>query len=106
MEAVSRLAAEPAAQRAYLASLGLSADVDELALEFNDVAAARDDMRALSELSADEHRAVAEIDRLLRHMSGEANAHLWTQGALVTSARWKEVRVRAQECLLLLQQKR
>ena len=102
IEAVEHLAAEPAAQQAYLASLGVPDGIDELALEFDDIAAARDDMRESAELTPEEHRMLRLIDDLLKNMSQKANMDIWTPAALVASAHWAEVRMRSREFLHLL----
>lgn len=104
IDAVEHLAAEPTAQQSYLVQLGFSDTVDELALEFDDTAAARNDMLAVNELTAEEHRVITLITELLAAMGGESNAHLWTPEALSSNRKWIDVREQARECLRLMKQ--
>ena len=101
-DAVEHLASEPSAQQAYLASIGDPEVVDELALEFDDVAAASDDMLAVGELTPQEHREIGSINDLLIRISGKADAHLWAPAALATSAGWAAIRQQAQKCLRIV----
>jgi len=96
---VEQLASDAAAQLAYLDQLKVSPGVDELALEFDDIAPARDDMLAVGELNNDEHRAVTQLDAVLSRMSGGADERLWTREAVASDARWAELRRQAGECL-------
>lgn len=67
-------------------------NVDELALEFNDVALAAHLAVAAGTMTADAAAAVAGVDEALDAMSGMANAALWTVGALFDAAEWVEIR--------------
>lgn len=104
VNAVEHIASESSEQQAYLAGIGTPGTVDELALEFDDVAAAKDDMLASGELTSAEHREVGLIGDLLTRISGHANAHLWTPAALTASEEWATIRRQAQKCLHLMRQ--
>jgi hypothetical protein len=90
--AVGHLAAEPAAQVAYLASIGTAGLADELALEFED---AYNVLRpGLPQLNVPESAVekLSRLEALLDEMSAGHQAELWTPGALQTSGYWSEVR--------------
>jgi hypothetical protein len=101
---VTRLAAEPDAQLAYLKHImrGIDAwpSLDELALEFDDeYERVRPDSGPEAEtLSPAAVEALALLDARLDAMSGEANAHLWEPAAL-NGPEWTEVRRLAKSTL-------
>lgn len=101
-ESVLILGAPPHEQLEYLAQLGLAGCVDELALEFDDIAAAAEDMRCHLELTQAQCDAVKELDGFLASISGRSRANLWTEEALSTSAEWNEVRRLAKKLIDLL----
>lgn len=101
-EALAILAADPAKQLEHLRGLGLPGAIDELALDYDAVAAAADYMLLSKELGENQSVAVKELNERLLRMSGHANADLWTPDALSSAPEWKEVRSRAEECLQLL----
>lgn len=100
-ESLRRLASPPTEQ---LQALGSDeGPVDEIALEFDDVAQAV----ALSGwLSPEGAAAVRQLGERLSKMSGRANAHLWTRSALSQAAEWQEIRRLAQIALGLLPRSR
>jgi hypothetical protein len=53
-------------------------------------------------LTAPQADAVRALDGQLDRMSGEANAHHWTNNALVSDPAWVEVRRLARECLAVM----
>jgi hypothetical protein len=67
---------------------------DELALDFDDAyqvvvgSFARD-------FTSEQLTALQMLDALLEEMSGAQNSHLWTEEAVVSHDRWREVRSRA-----------
>jgi len=99
MDAVAVLASDPARQLEHLRELGLPEGIDELALEYDAIAAAADDMLRLRELDQNQYDSVKKLDGLLSRMSGKANSTLWTAEALSSAPEWKEVRSVAKECL-------
>jgi len=99
MEAVAVLASDPVEQLEHLRELGLPEGIDELALEYDAIAAAADDMLRLRELDQNQHDSVTKLAGLLSRMSGKANSMLWTAEALSSAPEWKEVRSVAKECL-------
>jgi hypothetical protein len=83
----------------WLQNAGFPGVADELALSFNDIAAARENMLQCGELSNKECEAIERLDKYLDQMSGSENAELWTVHALNTSKEWEEVRALAKLAL-------
>jgi hypothetical protein len=97
---VVRLLASPAPmQLQHLAAIGLPNGVDELALEFDDVAALAKGMRERGELSESQLVRLQALDDQLERMSGAVNAALWTADALAERREWAEVRRLATDAL-------
>jgi hypothetical protein len=99
LDAVALLASDPSKQLQHLRELGLPEGIDELALEYDAIAAAADDMLQLGELDRQQFDSVRKLDGLLSCMSGEANSMLWTAESLSSAREWQEVRSVAKECL-------
>ena len=97
------LASDPVAHLQHLRGLGLPEEIDELALEYDDIAAAADDMLQLGELNKNQYDSVKKLDDLVSRMSGITNLQLWTTEGLSSALEWKEVRRLAKECLRLLE---
>jgi len=85
-----------------LRRLGDQAGVDELALDYDAIAAAGEDMRQHSELTAAQCHAVQELNEYLKSISGATNGPLWTPEALFVAREWADVRRMASEALRLL----
>lgn len=102
VDAVAVLALNPEKQLEYLQEIGLPDGVDELALGYDAIAAAADDMVRLQELDLIQCKEIKKLNRMLQDMSGRDNAMLWTNEALFTADEWKDVRHLAEECLRLL----
>jgi hypothetical protein len=68
-------------------------------LEFDDLFAVH---RACPDSLGPAGPALADLDRALDRMSGEANAHSWTDQALKPATEWHEVRALATLALALL----
>ena len=77
-------------------------NIDELALQFADIACARNGMLQSGEINSTQHDCVADLDEFLNSLSGMKNSLLWTIGALRSDPRWDIVRKKAQQCLALL----
>ena len=90
--AVVRLAWAADAQIEYLHGIGVGGLADELALEFDDAFAVH---RACPGSLGPAGPVLADLDRALDRMSGEANARLWTGQALQSATEWREVRALA-----------
>ena len=103
-DAVTLLASDPVHQLEHLCKLGLPEAIDELALEFDALAAASDDLRRLKELDGNQYASIKKLDDFLLCMSGQNNFHLWTAEAISSAPEWKELRNVASECLRLLNQ--
>jgi len=76
--------------------------IDELALCYDDIAAAAEGMLMDHELNGAQCERVQELNEHLESFSGSQNAHLWTADALRTADEWKKVRRIAKDCLALL----
>jgi hypothetical protein len=76
--------------------------IDELALDYDGIAAAAGDMREKGETDSATCDSVRELNNYLGAISGKANAHLWTAEALRTAPEWQHVRRMAKDCLSLL----
>jgi hypothetical protein len=96
---VVRLAWAADAQIAYLRGIGVGGSADELALEFDDMFAAH---RACPDSLGPVGYVLADLDRALVRMSGDANVDLWTDEALRSAAEWHEVRALAAVALAAL----
>src|SRR5512139_1937174 len=99
VRAVAVLTLPAEQQVAYLVSIGVPESVDELALEFEDGRLLAAQFEALGWIRHECIRKIVDLDDLLKRMSGEANAELWTVQALMHSPQWVEVRLLAQELL-------
>jgi hypothetical protein len=97
------LASNPATQLEHLRQQGLPEGIDELALDFDAIAAAADYMLELGELKQNQCECIKKVLALLTRMSGQTNAKLWEPEALFSRPEWDEVRSAANECLRLLQ---
>lgn len=97
IDAVKLLASEATVQLDSLGERGLAPSVNELAMEFDDIACARDDMLAKGELNASEHRAVAMLDAAFDKMT-PADGAVWTPEAVKHDVRWADIRRLAAEC--------
>ena len=76
------------------------AKADELALEYGDAVIGA---RAFSTaLAPAQWSALTQIDALLAGMSGEENAELWSEAAVVAHPRWQEVRRAAVSAMALI----
>lgn len=95
------LASPPSDQAKHLEDLGTAPSTDELALEFSDACALVPELHRHSLVSTEAQEALKRVDDVLGSMS-EGPSEVWTIDAL-TSAQWREVRVRANEALALLQ---
>jgi hypothetical protein len=97
------LAADAGDQLAHLAQMDVPVCIDELALDYDAIAAAAGDMLGKGELNSDQCACVTCLNTLLKQMSGKLNAHLWTAEGLYSAPEWTEVRRRARECLILFE---
>lgn len=100
--ALSLLSASSEVQLKYLDDLGLPDVVDELALEFDDVAPAVGNLVEVRAITTNAADAVRRVDAQLAAMSGEQRSQLWTPQALRTAPEWDEVRRLADRALALL----
>ena len=98
------LASMPDNQLAHLRALGVPFGVDELALEYDDIALAAESMFCDGELNEVQRDTVLELNDILKRMSGAQNAHLWTIRALRTAPEWSNVRQAAVRCLQQFQE--
>jgi hypothetical protein len=96
------LASAPSIQLEHLAQLGLPEGIDELALEYDDIAAAAGTMLNNGVLNQAQADCATKLNQFQNEFSGQANAHLWTVEALQSAEEWKTVRGMAAECLATL----
>ena len=100
-QAIADLAAPAALQDERLCGCGFDAQYgnDELALVFEGIYLAANDMRACGELSDDQVSAPQPLNTLLLKWSGQEHEDFWRREALWTDSRWEEVRACAQTVL-------
>lgn len=89
-DVLARLAAPASAQIAYLQDLGVTPSIDELALEFDDIAVLVPELVENGRLTREQVETVMALDRTLQAMSGIDD--LWNDAALRSDPRWAEVR--------------
>ncbi|HEY2352913.1 MAG TPA: hypothetical protein VGH83_10385 [Candidatus Acidoferrum sp.] len=83
-------------------TLGIPEGVDELALEYDDIAAAADSMCEGGEIDIQERDCVIKLNAFLSEFGGQNKAHLWTPEALHSAPEWEQVRRMAADCLTRL----
>ena len=100
---VIKLLAQSASQQLnYLNSIGAIDNVDELALEFDDVFIVMTS-QSNTFLSEEQKKLICDLNLYLDAMSEEENEHLWTTNALLNSKEWAEVRRISKLCLAALE---
>ena len=112
VRSVTALAAAPEEQTRYLESLQIPdyersdgpdlRNIDELALEFEDSLLTHEALLERGDLTDQQMKCLATLDRALDRMSGEKNADLWTIEALWSKPEWGNIRNLAASCLELL----
>src|SRR6188768_210747 len=107
-ETIVRLAASADDQHAYLESIlaHLTPNGDatgygniELALEFDGIYPATEDMRQCGEITQEEIDAAKPLEALLTRWNGQQNADFWRREALWQDPRWEQVRQCARQVL-------
>jgi hypothetical protein len=93
------LARGPVDQLLYVRRLGTG--MDELALEFDDVAPARLKLLAEGSITLDQSDAIAAVDRQLDRMT-RAGPVRWTEQAVLEGEDWEELRRVARNALAAL----
>jgi hypothetical protein len=101
-EAATVLASHPNEQLKHLEEIGVPGGVDELALEYDAIAAAAKDMQLSGELSPSQYEATRALNQLLSEMSAKDYQDLWTIESLSSASQWQEVRRLASGLLKLL----
>ena len=94
-EAVRCLALPAEEQLTFLSRLGVPGVIDELALQFHDLAVIADQLLGAGKITPEQLSVVKGLDEVLTGMSGRHNASLWTEDSLKRSASWEDVRRRA-----------
>lgn len=93
-----KLVAAPAqTQIDYLREHRVSSD--ELALAFDDLFVLAHQAVGLGLISKAAYDALARLDAHFTAISGQQNAHLWTDEALQCAVVWRTARAMAQSCL-------
>jgi hypothetical protein len=95
LKTVGRLALEAEAQIAYLRSLGARVEIDELALELDDLVRLVPGYVDAGWLSDVDALHLQKIESMLTSMSGPERGSLWTESALHLAPEWEEVRRQA-----------
>jgi hypothetical protein len=96
---------QPAEQQLrYLASLGLPDGVDELALEFDDLAASIAQLAESRVITTEGAESIRQLDEALNAMSGPGNEALWAPWALRTAPAWNDIRMLAGRALFFIDQ--
>ncbi|MCG8351118.1 MAG: hypothetical protein MI924_25390 [Chloroflexales bacterium] len=88
-------------QVCYLVNLGIKGNVDELALEYDDVMRLAQDQLDLGQITRFQYDSMQRLDQQLDEMSSSDKAYLWTEKALYDAREWSEVRKMAIERLSL-----
>jgi len=96
------LASSATEQLRYLEEQNLPECIDELALDYDAIAATANDMLSRGEVSQQQRNCVKALNDFLGEFSGQQNAHLWTPEALRSAPEWEKVRRMATECLAQL----
>jgi len=99
VRAIAVLALPAEGQLAFLDSIGVPHNVDELAWEFDDGRLLARQFVELQWTSAVFRAKVDPLNALLDEMSGEEHAELWTATALREAPEWERVRLLAIELL-------
>lgn len=86
----------------YLEHLGIHGFVDEIALEYDAISQAAEDMLLRDELNQAQYDAVRNLDSLLSAISGDQHSNLWSTEALRRAPEWENVRRLAKKTLDLL----
>lgn len=102
VRSVAVLASSAEEQLAFLVSVGIPEQVDELALEFDDGQLLVRQFRELQWVTAAFQAKVSPLNALLNEMSGEARAELWTSAGLRNSSEWSKVRLLAKDLLFAI----
>jgi hypothetical protein len=101
-DALGLLAAPASQQLAHLAAIGLPEGIDELALEFDDVAPAVNRLAEMSVIPSTAAAVIQRLDTRLDAISGAPHASLWTPTALQSATEWEEIRRLANQALIEL----
>ena len=87
------------AQLAYLDEIGVPGIIDELALEFDDIAIMAKQKQKEQEITENQYKLISELSEKLDLMSGEDKSHFWTEYSLKNDKEWEEIRELAKVCL-------
>ena len=101
-DSLTVLAPQADVQLMHLEQLGIPGCIDELALEYDDVAHTVDIMLERNDLEERQLYCVKKLDALLERMSGPNTTHLWTAEAFRSAREWNQVRALATECLAFI----
>jgi hypothetical protein len=102
-DALTLLASPPRVQLEHLKALGVPEGIDELALEYDDIAASAESMFKEGELDNHQCNCVKQLNEFLAQFSGQNHADLWTPEALSSAPQWEQVRRMAADCLKQLE---
>lgn len=98
---VSVLASSAEKQAEYLNAQGFDDryGLDELVLEFDDIALARDDMLMMGEIDKSEYDMIALVQMYISELTALQDYGVWERSSLSTDARWQHLRAMADKLL-------
>jgi hypothetical protein len=107
LRAALKLLASPAEKQAeYLADffrikapLHPEHNVDEIALQFDDIASSAGDMATEGEITLVQKDVIAELNNFLSDITRGKPSEFWTVRALSCDSDWQAIRDRAHDCL-------
>lgn len=98
-DALAVLKANADQQIEYLKQMGLGPNVDELALEFDDVAGTAISLLEKGQLTQEAFDAIQRVNQLLDNMSASSDRQMWTYKGLRNGPKWQEVRLKSELAL-------
>lgn len=108
-KSLEMLASPASRQLSYLSSISDipsemdgNYNIDELILEFDDIACATNDMFSHGELTELQRKAILDFDNFLSSVGAAQPKSVWTSASLQHSQEWEEIRAKARICLKAL----
>ena len=76
--------------------------IDEIVLEFEDIALAANDMFSHGEITSSQRDAICSLNEYLSSFSVNQPKSIWTSASLQKAPEWEKIRIMACKCLSLL----
>jgi hypothetical protein len=86
-------------QLAYLNEIGIPGNIDEIALEFDDMAILAKKKYKDGEITENQYKLIEELEQKIDLLSGEDNSNFWTEDSLRNAKEWEEIRKLARACI-------